>query len=195
MSRVTKLLIPLAYINEATFMSTNIDEKKMKPSLAEAQMDLRAFLGTEFYEEIETQYAPTGDTFTTANATLYEDYIKDFLAWSAYFYSLGFSQLDSTPTGERSFNDENSALATDIQLFSKEKNIKRLVEKFKNGMIDFLRLNQLRYAQGVSGAYAYAKWEDKCREEFQFGFSAVSREKDEMFYVNKAVTVNEGKNV
>lgn len=193
MSRVTKLLIPLAYINEATFVSSNIDEKKMKPSLVEAQIDLRALLGAEFYEEIETQYAPSNDTFTTANSTLYEDYIKDFLAWSTYFYSLGFSQVESTPTGERSFSDENSALATDLQLFSKEKNIKRMADKFKSAMIDFLRLNQLRYSQGVSGAYEFAKWEDKCKEEFQFGFSAISRENDEIFYVNKAVTVNEGK--
>ena len=42
MSRVTKLLMPLSYINEACFLSTNIDEKKIKPALAEAQMDLRA---------------------------------------------------------------------------------------------------------------------------------------------------------
>lgn len=193
MSRVTKLLIPLSYINEACFLSTNIDEKKIKPALSEAQMDLRALLGAEFYSEIETQYAPVGDTFSQANATLYEDYIKDYLAWTAYFYSLGLSQLESTPTGERSFNDENSTLATDIQLYSKEKNIKRFAYKFKSAMIDFMRLNQTNYAAGVSGAYAYAKWEDKCTEEFQFGFSAIGKENDDMFAVNKAVTINEGK--
>ena len=191
MSRVTKLLIPLSYINEACFLSTNIDEKKIKPSLSEAQMDLRTLLGAEFYSEIETQYAPKNDTFTTANATLYEDYIKDFLAWTAYFYSLGLSQLDSTPTGERSFKDENSDLATDIQLFSKEKNIKRFAFKFKSAMIDFLKLNQYNYAAGVAGAYEYPKWEEKCITEFQFGISSVGREKDEIFAVNKAVTQNE----
>src|SRR5687767_6840790 len=135
MSRVTKLLIPLSYINGACFLSTNIDEKKIKPSLSEAKMDLRTGIGAEFYEEIETQYAPHGDTFTAANASLYEDYIKDFLASTAYFYSLELSQLDSPPTGERSFNDENSTLATDIQLFSKEKNIKSFAFKFKSAMI------------------------------------------------------------
>lgn len=191
MSRVTKLLMPLSYINEACFLSTNIDEKKIKPALAEAQMDLRAILGAEFYEEIETQYAPVGDTFTSANAALYEDYIKDFLAWTSYFYSLGLSQLDSTPTGERSFNDENSTLATDIQLFSKEKNIKRFAFKFKSSMIDYLKLNQHNYALGVAGYYAFAKWSEKCSTEFQFGISAIGREKDEIFAVNKAIITNE----
>lgn len=193
MSRVTKQLIPLAYINEAAFVSSNIDEKKLKPSLAEAQMDLRAILGAEFYEEIETQYAPSNDTFTAANAALYEDYIKDFLAWTAYFYSLGMSQLDSTPTGERSFNDENSTLASDIQLFSKEKNVKRFAFKFKSAMIDYLKLSQYNYSRGVAGAYAYDKWVEKCTEEFQFGFSAIGKENDDIFAVNRAVTLNEGK--
>lgn len=193
MSRVTKQLIPLDYINESTFVSKNIDEKKLKPSLAEAQMDLRAILGAEFYEEIETQYAPSGDTFTAANAALYEDYIKDFLAWTAYFYSLGMSQLDSTPTGERSFNDGNSTLASDIQLFSKEKNVKRFAFKFKSAMIDYLKLNQYNYSRGDATAYPYAKWVEKCTEEFQFGFSAIGKENDDIFAVNKAVTLNEGK--
>lgn len=191
--RVSKQLIPLSYINEACLVSTNIDEKKIKTPLKRAQMDLMAILGSEFYEEIQTQYAPSGDTFTTANATLYEDYIKDFLAWRAYFYSLGFSQLESTPTGERSFKDENSDLASDIQLFSKEKNIQAVANDFKSAMINFLRLNQYNYAQGVSGAYAYAKWEDKCSTEFQFAFSSIARTNDEIFAVNKAVTVNEPK--
>lgn len=187
MSRITKLLIPLDYINEACFLSTNIDEKKIKPALVEAQMDLRTVLGAEFYEEIETQYAPSGDTLSADNATLYEDYIKDFLAWTAYFYSLGFSQLDSTPTGLRTFKDENSDLATDVQLYSLEKNIKRFAYKFKSAMIDFLKLSQ------YNDSTKYPKWVENCTDEFQFGFSAVGRENDEIFAVNKAVTVNEGK--
>lgn len=191
MSRVTKLLMPLSYINEACFLSTNIDEKKIKPALAEAQMDLRAILGAEFYSEIETQYAPVNDTFSTANAALYEDYIKDYLAWTSYFYSLGLSQTESTPTGERSFKDDNSDLASDIQLFSKEKNIKRLAFKFKSAMIDYLKLNQHNYAMGVAGYYAFAKWSEKCSTEFQFGISAIGREKDEIFAVNKAIITNE----
>lgn len=191
--RVAKQLIPLSYINEACFVSTNIDEKKIKTPLKVAQMDLMAVLGTEFYEEIETQYAPQNDTFTQANSTLYENYIKDFLAWRTYFYSLGFSQIESTPTGERSFKDENSELATDIQLFSKEKNIQNMANKFKNAMVNFLKLNQYNFSKGVSTAYAYAKWEDKCLTEFNFGISSIGRENDDIFAVNKAVTVNEPK--
>lgn len=156
--RVDKLLIPLSYINEACFVSTNIDEKKIKAALKRAQLDLQAFLGAEFYSEIETQYAPANDTLSQANSTLYENYIKDFLAWQSYFYFLGLSQTDSTPTGERAFKDENSDLASDIQLFSKEKNVKAYAYGFKSAMIDFLKLSQYNFASGVLGAYEYPKW-------------------------------------
>lgn len=193
MSLISKQLIPLSYINEACSVSTNIDEKKLKPNLEEAQLDLLNVLGAEFYEEIEQQYAPAGDTLTAANAELYENYIKNFLAWSSYFYSLGFSQTESTPTGERSFKEENSDLASDVQLYSKEKNVKRLVFKYKSAMIDYLKLQQYRYSQGVAGAYPFTKWVNNCREEFQFGFSSIGKENDDLFAVNKAVTVNEGK--
>lgn len=185
MSRVTKLLIPLSYINESCAVSTNIDEKKIKPSVFEAQMDLRGLLGAEFYTEIENQYLASGGSFSPDNETLYEDYIKDFLAWTAYFYSLGFSQTESTATGERTFKDDNSELASDIQIFSKEKNVKRIAYKFKSAMLDFLELSQ------HNDATKYPKWSKPCRDQFQFGISAVGRDKDEIVAVFKAVTNNE----
>ncbi len=185
MSVITKQLIPLSFINEACNVSANINEKEMKPNLIEAQMELRAVLGSEFYEEIENQYAPVNDSFSTDNATLYEGYIKLYLAWNAYFYSLGFTQLKSTPTGLRTFKDENSELATDLQLFSVEKNVKRRADAYKNMMIDFLRLEQSK------DSTKYPKWEDNCKTEFQFGISSISKTKDHIFSINKAVVSNE----
>lgn len=185
--RVEKLLIPLSYINEACFVSSNIDEKKIKTSLKRAQLRLRELLGAEFYEEIETQYKPVNDTFSTDNSTLYENYIKDYLAWQSYFYFIGFSQTESTPTGERSFTDDNSALATDIQLFSKEKNIKQVAYEYQSSMINFLRNEQSK------NSTKYPKWEDNCKEEFSFGISGIGKDSKEesIFAINKATVANE----
>ena len=181
----SKFLIPLSYINEACHVSLNIDEKKVKPHLEEAQEDLRELLGAEFYEEIETQYSPSGGTFTTDNETLYEDYLKKFLAWQSYFYSLGFSQSESTPTGERAFKDDNSDLLADVALFAKEKNIKRRATKYKGAIINYLRLEQEK------DSTKFPLWVNKYRDEFQFGISAIGRENDDIFAVNKAVKDNE----
>jgi len=176
-------LIPLPYINEACNVSENIPEKKMKGNLEEAQADLKDVLGAEFYEQIESQYE--NETFSSENDTLYEDYIKQFLAWQSYFYSLGFSQSESTPTGERSFNDENSTLLDDLRTNAKEKNIMRRAKRYKYDLINFLTLAQSR------DATAYSLWSKPCKEEFSFAISSVSREHDAIISVNRAVTENE----
>lgn len=182
-----KLLIPLSYLNEACYLSLNIDEKKFKMVLKIAQEDLRDILGGEFYEEIETQYDPINDTFTSANATLYEDYLKDYLAWATYHRFLGFSQSDSTPTGERSFNDDNSNLLTDIALFSKEKNVKNMVSRYKDKIINYLKL------QRKIDSTSFPLWVDNCREDFGWGISCIERDSttDQILSITKATRGNE----
>ena len=178
-------LIPLAYINEATFQSENIDEKKQKANLEEAQSDLRELLGPEFYEEIDTQY--TDQTFTTANNSLYEGYIKQFLAWQSAFYSLGFSQADSTPTGIREFVDENSTILSDVKLFGFEKNVRRRANRYKYDLLNYLANEQSK------DSTAFPLYSQKCREELSFAITSVSRgtNKDAIISVNKATINNE----
>jgi hypothetical protein len=182
-----KLLIPLAYLNEACYLSLNIDEKKFKMVLKIAQEDLEEILGAEFYDQIETQYEPSGGTFTSANETLYEDYLKDYLAWAAYHRFLGFSQSDSTPTGERAFNDENSTLLADIALESKEKNVLKMVARYKNRIINYLELEQSK------DSTAFPLWEGCKKGSFGWGISGIERnsEEDKIFSINKAVVNNE----
>lgn len=182
-----KLLIPLAYLNEACNLSQNIEEKEFKMVLKIAQEDLQDVLGAEFYAQIETQYQPANDTFTTANATLYEDYLKDYLAWSTYFRYLGFSQSKSTPTGEREFKDENSDILGDIKLASKEKNVRNMVARYKNRIINYLTLEQSK------DSTAFPLWEGCKRGDFGWGISGIERDShaDKIYSINKAVTGNE----
>lgn len=182
-----KLLIPLAYLNEACFLSTNIDEKKFKMVLKIAQEDLEEVLGPQFYEQIETQYDPLNDTFTAANATLYEDYLKDFLAWSTYHRYLGFSQSDSTPTGERAFVDENSTLLADIALEAKEKNVLQMVSRYRNRIINYLTNERAKDTN------AFPLWDDCKKGSFSWGISGIERDshEDKIFSINKAVVGNE----
>lgn len=182
-----KLLIPLAYLNEACFLSNNIDEKEFKMVLKLAQEDLKDILGAEFYEEIETQYAPSGDTLTTANATLYEDYLKDFLAWDTYHRYLGFSQSKSTPTGEREFLDDNSTILADVKLYSKEKNVKSMVTRYQNRIVNYLELEQSK------DSTAFPLYKGCKRGTFGWGISGIERNsyEDKIFSVNRAVTGNE----
>lgn len=182
-----KLLIPLSYLNEACFLSLNIDEKKFKMVLKIAQEDLRDILGGEFYEQIETQYLPANDTFSTANAILYEDYLKDYLAWATYHRFLGFSQSDSTPTGERAFKDDSSDLLTELSMAGKEKNVKAMVSRYKDKIINYLRL------QRTINSTSFPLWVDDMKEEFGFGISCIERDtvKDGLISITKATRGNE----
>jgi hypothetical protein len=178
-------LIPLDYITEACFISPNINEKKMKANLEEAQSDLRELIGPEFYEQIDTQYV--AETLSTANSTLYEDYIKQYLAWQAAFYSLGFSQADSTPTGIREFVDENSTILADVKLFGFEKNVRRRVNRYKYDLLNYLANEQSK------DSTAFPMYTAKCMEELSFAITSVSRgtSKDAIISVNRAITNNE----
>lgn len=182
-----KLLLELSYLKEACNLSTNIDEKQFKIHLKEAQEELEGLLGPEFYAEIEDQYAVGGSSFSDDNDALYENYIKDYLAWGTYHDYLGFSQRASTPTGERQFEDENSTILDDVKLFSFEKNVRKKYVDKKFRMINFLRL------QRDKDPTKYPLWEDKCINEMSFAISSVGRNstKDNLISVDKTIKRNE----
>lgn len=182
-----KQLIPLAYLNEACSVSLNVLDTKLKADLDEAQSDLRDVLGAEFYAEIESQYDIGNNTLSAANAALYDPYIKQFLAWQAYFYSLGFSQSASTPTGEREFSDANSTILADVKLYSKEKNVRRRASRYKYDLINYLRIERSK------DSTAFPLWSDSCRDEISFAISSIERDamSDNIFSINKATNRNE----
>lgn len=164
-------------------MSPNTDSRKYQMALKLAQDSLRDVLGAEFYEQIESQY--DADTLTTANDTLYEDYIKDFLAWHTYLAHLKFSQSDDTPTGRREFNDENSNILSDIKLTGLERNVSEQANTYKNALINYLKLQQDK------DSTAFPLWSEPCQTVFSWGISAVNGSSDASFNVDKAVTTNE----
>jgi len=176
-------LIPLAYLNEACFLSLNEDDKKYQFNLEEAQDDLSELIGQEFYEEIESQY--DADTLTTDNEALYEGYIKKYLAWQTNFYYQGFANQNHTPTGNREFTDENSSIVSDIKQYGLEKNIRRKAVKYKNKIINFLNLEQEK------DSTKYPKYEKKCKTDFGFAITSVDKKSDNLLKVNKSIVSNE----
>lgn len=176
-------LIPQAYINEACFVSLNLDEKKFNMTLKLAQEDLEDVLGGEFYEEIESQY--DADTLTADNDALYEDFLKDFLAWQTYFHFLKWANVEVTPTGVREFTEEHSTIASDVKMYSLEKNVKDRADKYKFKTINYLNLEKSK------DSTKFPLWEDKCREERSFSITAIDKTSDALINVNKSITTNE----
>lgn len=180
-------LIPLSYLNEACFLSLNVDAKKYQMILKLSQDTLKSVLGEEFYDQIENQYN-NGDLSgeqSTANQQLYENHIKDYLAWQTYFYYLKFANVDSTPTGIREFSDENSSVLSDVKMYSLEKNIMEMVNRYKYAMINYLKLEQEK------DSTAFPLFDSKCDYGFNFGITSVDKKSDALFKVNKSIITNE----
>lgn len=178
-------LIPISYLNEACFLSLNTDDKKYRMCLKIAQEDLRDTLGKTFYEQIETQYNSDPTTFSANNSTLYEDYIRDYLAWHTYFNYLKFANVDATPTGIREFNDENSSIASDVKMYSLEKNILARANTYKYRMLNFIKLKQTESSSN------FPLYTERCKPLFSFGITSVEKCDSTLISVNKSVNTNE----
>jgi hypothetical protein len=177
-------LIPLEYLNEACFLSLNLDEKKYRMCLKMAQEYLSdKILGERLYEQIETQYK--AGSLSTDNGNLYEKYIKDFLAWRTYYNYLKFSQDDATPTGFRNFNDENSSLLTDVQMYSKEKNVIAQCKVYEGRITSYIRL------QKSKDSTKFPLWYDNCKPQNSFCISAIDGKSNTVISVNKSILTNE----
>lgn len=176
-------LIPISYLNEACFLSINVDEKKYNMVLKMAQDNLKSLLGSEFYEQIENQYK--GGSLTSDNATLYDNFIQDYLAWQTYMYYLKFANVDSTPTGIREHNDDNSSIASDVKMYALEKNVLERVNYYKYEMINFLKLEQDK------DSTKFPLFDASCDYGFSFGITSVDKRSDNLFKANKSTLTNE----
>lgn len=161
-------LIPIAYIQEICLISDNIDQKKIRTALEMAQEDLEDVLKREFYEQVKSQYE--ADTLTDDNTSLYDPYIKKYLAWQANFYYIGKAQFDSTATGFRNFTDENSTLISDVNLYAQEKKIRERADRHKSKMINFLNEAQ------ANDSTKYPLWESECKDVTGIAFTAIDKD-------------------
>jgi hypothetical protein len=148
-----------------------------------SQEDLKDELQTEFYNEIETQY--DDENLSTDNDNLYENYIKKFLAWQTYFYYLKFANTNATPTGIREFNDENSTIASDVKMYSLEKNVKERARKYMYSMINYM--NESKNIDSTK----FPLWNCTNKEYMSFSITAVGKSSDALIKVNKTIITNE----
>ena len=146
-----------------------------------SQDDLRDILKPEFYDQIVLQYP----TYTGDNLALYDPYIKKYLAWQTYFNYLKFANVEATPTGIRTFRDDNSDIASDIQMYSLEKNVMARAVKYRNDIINFLRESQLNTST------KYPLWTESFREEMSFAITSVDKRSDALIRVNQSIISNE----
>jgi hypothetical protein len=178
-------MISIAYITETCCLSENIEQKKLKVPLDMAMDNLRHILGIDFYNELLSQYNTNPSSFTAANQALYDPYVKKYLAWQTYLYHLIFANQASTPTGIRSFNDDNSSILEDISMHALEKNIQQRMNFYKFDMMNFLSTAK------SNDSNAYPLYSSCNKQEFSFAVTSIGGCNDTQFRIMKAINTNE----
>ena len=131
-------LITYAYLKEETDISQVVDNVKLDNPIKNAQDRLKALIGVSFYNQIEAQVITTPKTLSTANLTLFDPYVKQFLAWQAYLFYLPKSNTYETRTGTRTFKEENSDPASDKIMGEQIAMAKQQAIFYRDTMINFL---------------------------------------------------------
>jgi hypothetical protein len=83
------LLISETKLKAFTNINKNVDMDVLKSEVQIAQdIDLQTILGTKFYNHLLSQVSATGNTFSSDEKTLVDDYIQPFLIQTAYFNAM-----------------------------------------------------------------------------------------------------------
>lgn len=136
-------LITYAYLKEQVDIPQSIPDEELEHKVYRAQEMLRMLMGDSFYQDFLTNY--NNNTLSSAYNSLYSPYIKQFIAWQANEYWTVKANFKSTRAGFRVHTEENSVVATDIQMATLIKDAKQQAQYYKTLMIDFLNDNYSNY--------------------------------------------------
>jgi hypothetical protein len=176
-------LITYQYLRQETDISQNVDNERLDNPIKRAQEDLKFLLGTAFYEQIESQF--TANTLSTDNDSLFDPYIKKFLAFQAYEYYISRSDFYESRTGLRRFNEENSELLSDSRFGDFIRTCKEWTQKQKGYMLTFIKQEQR------IDSSKYSLYRD-CGDKIGTGFhiTAVTAKRKESNDINRRIILN-----
>lgn len=128
-------LISYQYLIQQTDISENIPNEELDHPIHQAGETLRMLLGESFFTEISTQYP---NSLSPDNTALYDPYIKQYLAWQAYYYWLTRANFKQTRSGIRVHQEENSVAATAAELAPLFTYAKSQSQYYKTLMVSFI---------------------------------------------------------
>ncbi len=135
MAKLDKL-ISYAYLKEEVDIPQNIEDAELEHKIYRAQEMLRMIIGDEFYQDFLINYK--ANTLSSAYTTVYP-YIKQFVAWQANEYWTVKANFKPTRSGFRVHSEENSVVASDIQMGTLIKDAKQQAQYYKMLLVDFLK--------------------------------------------------------
>lgn len=135
MAQLTDKLITFAYLKKEVDIPQNIEDIELDSKIYQAQETLRMVMGDEFYQDFLSKYK--SNAFSTAYTSLY-NYVKQYVAWQANEFWTIKANFKPTRSGFRVHTEDNSVVATDIQMATIIKDAKQKSQYYKTLLIDFL---------------------------------------------------------
>lgn len=180
-------LITYAYMKGETDISKNVDDAKLDNPIKNAQDRLKALIGKSFYDEIMSQVITLPQSLTTANQNLFDPYVKQYIAWQAYYFYIVKANTYETRTGVRTFIEDNSTPASDKIMGEQIALAKQNVQFYKETMINFLNS-----AKRVSSS-SYPLYTMTCGTTTGngFGITAVSKKDTVAFKIENRIVNQE----
>lgn len=143
MAQLADKLITFAYLKQEIDVPQNVESQEFDHKIYRAQERLRFLMGDEFYQDFLTNYK--NNTLSSAYNTLYNPYIKQFIAWQANVYWTMEANFKPTRSGFRVHSEENSVAVTDEQLSMILKDRKQQAEYYVKALVGFLENNSENY--------------------------------------------------
>lgn len=156
-----------AYFRKEVDVDNNIEDKVFDNPIKRAQETLRMILGETFYATIQTEFdAGTYDPSATSshNKTLFDPYIKQYVAWQAYEFWLAKANFNYTRSGVRVHTDESSTVASEKSMGELLRDAKQSSQFYKGLLMSFLKNNEENYPD----------YDDCNRKTFGTGFHITS---------------------
>lgn len=140
MAELTDKMITFAYMRGEVDLPQNLPQEEFDGKIYKAQQRLRMLMGDAFYQDFLTTYKATtkNSPLTGIYSTLYDPYIKQFIAHQAFVYWTLEANTKPTRTGIRVFSEDNSEAATDAQMSVLLKDRKQSAEYYAQLLIDYM---------------------------------------------------------
>lgn len=140
MAELTDKLITFAYMRGEVDIPQNIPKDELDFKISRAQERLRMLMGDGFYQDFLTTYKAStkNNPLTGAYASLYDPYIKQFIAHQAYVYWTLEANTKPTRSGIRVHSEENSEAASDAQMSVLLKDRKQDAEYYARLLTDYM---------------------------------------------------------
>lgn len=145
--------ITYAYLKEECDIPQNLPDEELEHKIYRAQETLRMLMGDAFYQDYLTNYK--ANTLSAAYL-LIQPYINQYIAWQAHEFWVPKANFKVTRGGFRVHTEENSVVASDIQMATLIKDAKYQSQYYKNLFVDYLNNHHADYP-----LYEYSCRDDK----------------------------------